>query len=77
MVKYAEEQRTRLVETSFTPNGSIVAVQRDFRQTFNVRSSPSYDCIIDLVKRVREFGTVSDRKRSTVWNRYSAYDAVQ
>jgi transposase len=84
MVKYTQEQRTRLVETYFTSNGYIVAVQRDFRQTFNVRSSPSYDCIINLVKRFREFGTVSDRKRSgrpraarSEFAIQNAYDDVQ
>ena len=60
MVKYTQEQRTRLVESYFTSNESIVVVQRDFLLTFSVMSSPSYDCIINLVKRFREFGTVSD-----------------
>ena len=41
MVKYTQEQRTRIVETHLTSKGSIVAVQTDFRRNFNIMSSLS------------------------------------
>ena len=60
----SQEQRTRIVETKLTSSGSIVAVKRDFRRNFLIRISPSRDCIISIVKRFHEFGTVFDKKRS-------------
>ena len=61
MVKYIQEQRTNMAATYLSSNGSIVALQRDFKWNFNIRSSPSRDCIISIVKRFHEFGTVSDK----------------
>ena len=34
------------------------------RRNFNISCSPSSDCIINIVKRVDEFRTLSDKKRS-------------
>ena len=64
MTKYSKEQRARIVESYFTHDGSLVAVQRDFMATFNQRTRPSKHCIIAIISKFRESGSTADKERS-------------
>ena len=60
MTKYSKEQRARIMESYFTHDGSLVAVQRDFMTTFNQRKRPCRHCIITIISKSRESGSTAD-----------------
>ena len=55
MPKYSKDRRAEIVESYFSRNGSLAAVQRDTVRTFNQRKH-SKPCIIVMISRFRDFG---------------------
>ena len=64
MTKYSKEQRARIMESYFTHDGSLVAVQRDFMTTFNQRTRSTRHCIITIISEFRKSGSTADKERS-------------
>ena len=63
MNRYTLEQRAKILEIYFRCNGSVTAVQRNYRNISGNRTSPSKKCIKTLVSKFRETGSTTDRKR--------------
>ena len=62
MFRYTIEERIRIVQV-YSRSLSIIAVQRDFKDHFHKRTSPSKNAIKALFNKFTETGCVTDQHR--------------
>jgi len=61
--RHRTDERVKIFEL-FVASNSVVATQRMFKKYFNVRRAPSRKCIMNVVSRFRETGTICSQNRT-------------
>ena len=61
--RHRTDERVKIFEL-FIASNSVVATQRMFKKYFNVRRAPSRKCIMNVVSRFRETGTICSQDRT-------------
>ena len=59
-----QEHRAKIVELYFSCNGSIKAMQGSYKVIFDEERSPDKSCMLALVSKFKEMGSLVDKWRS-------------